>query len=79
MQNFHFCVDINTVVVLSIGALFSALKKYIFSQEDSIPEKDDPMSGDDDDDNDDQLAPPLIIFHELFFGGCLDSLSRVVG
>ena len=63
---------------MSIGALFSALKKYIFSQEDSIPEKDDPMSGDDDD-NDDQLAPPLIIFHELFFGGCLDSLSRVVG
>ena len=50
----------------------NTLKKYIFSQEDSIPEKDDPMSGDDDDDNDDQLAPPLIIFHELFFGGCLD-------
>ena len=61
---------------MSIGAFFSDLKKYIFSQEDSIPEKDDPMSGDDDDDdNDDQLAPPLIIFHELFFGGCLDSLS----
>ena len=56
---------------------YKCSKKYIFSQEDSIPEKDDPMSGDDDDDNDDQLAPPLIIFHELFFGGCLDSLSLV--